>query len=414
MKKVNHYTFGSVLILLTFFNSSCSKTDSSLQSSEKLTLLTAPQLSLASVTSKQIYNWHPGHYVLFNDAEEVVTPSSTPTGFLGVQKKYNWNVLEPNKGNYNFSSIQADINGLAAGKYLVIQIQTKAFQLGNTALPDYIKNFNGPGQAYYGRTYVTSTGSINPSYWDALITTRLKALYKALGNRFKTNRKIEMVIVSESALSAKGDDLDNDPATVGPRGEQYQNTAYSDQGFTNGLIEQMDGLAIAFPFHIVSQYTGFPPEINTDLIAHELDQKIGTGANDINPLTQGLNNPTTGVFRFYRDPNQGSLYVPGKIPLAGAIQHKDYTWDEDAATADPTMQDLFNQANGGTYTAPPQFPYPYPAEVTKSLKINHLFWVNRGNGYFTSAQSFVAAKVAAEGLAGGLVAALPLGFSIKP
>jgi hypothetical protein len=280
-------------------------------------------------------------------------------------------------------------------------------------MPGYIRNNNRRGKTYYGCTYVTSTLSINPSYWDQLIIDRINALYTALGAQFKNERKIEMVIISESALSAKGEDLDNDPATVGPRGEQYQRTAYSDQAFVNGLSSQMDALALGFPNHIVSQYTGFPPEINTALVTHELDQKIGTGVNDINPLTQGLNNPLTGVMRFYRDPNQGSLYVPGKIPLAGAIQHKDYTWDEDAATADPTMQDLFNQANGTTYTAPPQFPYLYPAEVTKSLKINHMFWVNR-TGYFTSAQSFVAAKVATNGPAGGLIATLPQGFSIKP
>lgn len=209
MKKIISLTFGTMFTLAAFFCTSCTKADNSLQSSSDDSAVAAvAESSLATVTSKQVYNWHPGHYMLFNNDYDVVTKTTVPAGFRGIQKKYLWKDLEPTKGNHDFTSIQTDINGLDTGQYLVIQIQTKAFEIDNTVLPDYIKNFTGPGQTYEGCTYRTSTGSINPSYWDSLITLRLKALYKAMGNTFRNERKIEMVIISESALSANGNDLD--------------------------------------------------------------------------------------------------------------------------------------------------------------------------------------------------------------
>ncbi len=133
MKKRNHYAFGSAFILLAFFSSSCTKTNSPLEAANnpvQTNQVNEQTLALATVTSKEVYNWHPGHYVLFNNDQDVVTASSTPTGFLGVQKKYSWKYLEPTKNGYDFSTIQRDLNGLAAGKYLVIQVQTKAFEAG--------------------------------------------------------------------------------------------------------------------------------------------------------------------------------------------------------------------------------------------------------------------------------------------
>ena len=90
MKKGIHYPFGAALIMLALSNSSCSKRDIASPSADESVKAKSganvQSLTLATVTSKEVYNWHPGHYVLFNDDQDVVTASSTPSGFLGVQK----------------------------------------------------------------------------------------------------------------------------------------------------------------------------------------------------------------------------------------------------------------------------------------------------------------------------------------
>jgi hypothetical protein len=73
--------------------------------------------------------FHPGHYV-------AVGPSFDLAGIRylddpavqGVNKRYYWRLLEPEKGVYDFSSVEEDLNYLAAhDKQLIVFIIDRTF-----------------------------------------------------------------------------------------------------------------------------------------------------------------------------------------------------------------------------------------------------------------------------------------------
>ncbi len=86
--------------------------------------------------------WHPGHYVFINTA--AINPKEhLLEHFRGVQKCYGWSALEPAEGRYEFSAVRQDLAVLKKrGKYLVLQVQYKAFGKGRCLVPDYVRGPN--------------------------------------------------------------------------------------------------------------------------------------------------------------------------------------------------------------------------------------------------------------------------------
>ena len=81
--------------------------------------------------------WHPGHYAFVQYS--TLNETYIYRHFQGVQKMYNWSLLEPEKDRYDFSAIRSDLAFLKShGKRLVIQIQTKAFGAGQNCCPAYL------------------------------------------------------------------------------------------------------------------------------------------------------------------------------------------------------------------------------------------------------------------------------------
>jgi len=168
--------------------------------------------------------WHPGHYGLS-------LSKSTPKGvsqvhadwaamlssdshFVGVYGFYDWYHLEPTaQGAYDFSSIDNDIAWLNAnfpGKKLAIEVWTRNFCAGTTALPavpqdtnavctkvpDYIITgaFTGSGGSP-GATW-NKNGAL-AAFWSNAVLARLQALDAALAARYDNNPTVEAIRYDE-------------------------------------------------------------------------------------------------------------------------------------------------------------------------------------------------------------------------
>lgn len=361
MKKQIFLTIGASLSLMVF---SCQK--SGTQAGQQLGIAAdnSPKKLETITVPTTVTNWHPGHYSLLGDGDAINT-TNVPSGFRGVQKKYLWKDLESTQGTYDFSSIITDLQSVSAlsQKFLVVQIQTKAFGTSETAVPNYVLNHTSP----HKWVYTTSTGSLNPVYWDTDVSARIQALYTAMGNALNGRAKLEAVIISETALSS---DID--------KNDQTGVVHYTDTGYQNGLNAQMNALRDAFPNQVVIQYTNYKP-ILASVVGNEDTNGIGLGGPDINASTPGLNGPG-GAYSYY------TTSRAAHIPLGAAVQYADYI--------SPTYASV-----NSIYTF-----------AKNTLHLHYMFWLNRGGGYFTQATALVQDLTNPSlggDVAGGLIATKP-------
>src|SRR6185437_2115689 len=101
-----------------------------------LVILGGTLFTRVSTTGKSLH-----HYVFFAHERERITEKSfvdTPA-FEGAQLKYNWRELEPEKDQYDFSSIRKDLAFLnSKGKKLFIQLQEVSFDEKHKLVPRYL------------------------------------------------------------------------------------------------------------------------------------------------------------------------------------------------------------------------------------------------------------------------------------
>jgi hypothetical protein len=137
--------------------------------------------------------FHPGHYSVIvrahNGDQRFMDDTLTP-GMRGIMKKYTWRELEPTKGNYNFSKIQADLNWAQAyGMQVIIRIDDKTFSLER------------PNPAYLDAlTPRNVTGGYTIVRWHPTVVTRYKALVAAMGKRFDSHPNFEGIAAQETSL----------------------------------------------------------------------------------------------------------------------------------------------------------------------------------------------------------------------
>ena len=145
--------------------------------------------------------YNKGHYVglLRKAGGNVQIRDALRPGMKGVMKRYTWKELEPNSGSYNLSGIQSDLNLVASlGLQLIVMIEDKTF-VNENPMPGYLSSNqfvrkNRPG----GYTAVR---------WNTTVVNRMKALMKAIGQRFDSNPNFEGVALQESAPGLPGVDL---------------------------------------------------------------------------------------------------------------------------------------------------------------------------------------------------------------
>ncbi|MBN1672277.1 MAG: fibronectin type III domain-containing protein [Kiritimatiellae bacterium] len=173
-------------------------------------LCTSPTGYATSPSTVDPSQFHPGYYARVWPAEEgkAGTKGSgfeflrTNTLFVGAMKGYAWSVLEPARGVYDFSLIEADLRSLRSrGKRLMVDLNHVQFGSGPPYTPGYMWDnaIYGGDAGHYGN-YARKGGGWMSLLWNANVKARLMGLIAALGARFNGEPYVEGLYLGESAF----------------------------------------------------------------------------------------------------------------------------------------------------------------------------------------------------------------------
>ena len=247
----------------------------------------------------------------------------------GVQIIYTWKKLEKIKDQYDFSSIQQDLEILESkGKKLFIQIQDRSFLPHIVNVPKYLqtqKEFEGGIEKqgdFPGEGLPPSYGWV-AKQWIPAVNTRYKKLIEKLGEKF--DAKIAGINLPESAVHL---DPKNIPAD------------FNCDNYFSSVLENMKILKKSFVHSYVVQYVNFYPcEWNNDKKymsrTFELAKKlnIGLGNPDTVPYRKGQMANSYPFFNKYNDQIQTT---------AIAVQEPDYTYTNPQTKKPFTVKELYD------------------------------------------------------------------------
>ncbi|MEM9985333.1 MAG: beta-galactosidase [Bacteroidota bacterium] len=158
-------------------------------------------------TSEPKFN--PGHYVAVGPFFELPEIKHfEDSAIQGVNKRFFWRNLEPEKGMYDFSYIEEDLAYCAKhDKQLIIFLCDRAFWIKG-AMPDYLK----------AHEWENESGGFSPIRWHPEYLKRFTALGQAMAERFDAHPHFEGVAIQETALDMPEEVL----ASYGYTPEKYQ------------------------------------------------------------------------------------------------------------------------------------------------------------------------------------------------
>ena len=260
--------------------------------------------------------FHPGHYVAIGRAEARKGVRDVKTqGVTGIQLRYRWADLEPDRGRYDFSSIASDLDAAQrAGLQLVVLIEDKTF--------DY--QMPTPGYLHDKHTVPTRNRGYMALRWDPEVNEGLKQLVASLGAQFDCDPHFEGVAFQETAVSL-------DDAKLSEYG-------YTPEKYRDSITGLLRSATRSLPTSRVFWYMNFLPRKQQYLgdIAQDM---IGTGVvmggPDVLPENQAL---ARRVYPFYDK-------FSGRLKLFGSMQHNSYREPRSSGPADGSpywsMEDMF-------------------------------------------------------------------------
>lgn len=283
--------------------------------------------------------FHPGHYIAVGRGESgnLRTAAATP-GISGLQRRYRWSQLEPERDRYDLSSMAADLRvASATGVQLVAMIEDKTFD-GTVPTPAYLQDgehtLNGP------------RGSVAVR-WDPYVVDRLTRLVAAIGARFDCDPRFEGVALQESALGL-------DPAKLRAAG-------YTPEKYRDALIRTLRGAAAGVPRSRVFWYMNFLPgnqQYLDDIARAVIGSGVVMGGPDVLPENAALQQRVYPIYSRFQ----------GRLKLFGSMQHDSFRH--------PRGQGGLNAA---TQPGPPELwsmedLYAYARD---DLHVDYVFWEYR-------------------------------------
>jgi hypothetical protein len=240
-------------------------------------------LTNKSKVNKSEIKFHPGHYVA---VEPGPTDELAQIKYLddpavkGVNKRYFWRTIEPEKGEYDFASIEKDLDYLASqGKQLIVFLNDKSFS-EKGALPHFLSEYE----------LYSDWGGFSPVRWHPVVIERFVALGKALGERFDSHPNFEGIAIQESAMEITE--------------EGYRTFGYTAEKYRDALITILVGLQDALPKSHVFWYSNFLPENDGYLrqIADTIeDSGVFMGGPDILPYNRWISKISYPMYKEYQD-----------------------------------------------------------------------------------------------------------------
>ena len=184
------------------------------------------------------------HFVYFERNRELIInhPLLFHPMLTGAQIMYSWKDFEPQKGQYDFSILKQDYEYLKKyNKKIFVQLQDVTFNPANKAIPDYLFT-----DEYDGGATLQYNDEGKPEGWVAKrwvkkVRERFALLLQALGKEF--DGKIEGLNLQETAIGISS----------------KSSPEYSQQGYLNGLKENMLALKKSFRLSTTMIYANFIP-----------------------------------------------------------------------------------------------------------------------------------------------------------
>ncbi|AQX02235.1 hypothetical protein [Elizabethkingia anophelis] len=267
--------------------------------------------------------------------------------FQGAQIMYPWSILEPEKGEYDFSIIKEDYQYLRSrGKKLFIQLQDTSFDSDFKAVPKYLLN-----NEYNGGAIIMLKDNGEPDGWVAKrwnknVQQRFALLLQALGKEF--DGKIEGINLQEVSIG------------------KVKNPSFTDEIYVKSIKTNMLALKKGFSKSVTIQYANFMPgewlpwcDKGYLRSIYKFGQEIGVGlgAPDLMIKRDGHLNHTIALMHERK-------YA---VPLGIAVQDGNYTNDD---------------TNSMGYIKHDNMVPMLSAFAKDFLKVNYIFWANQ-EPYFT-------------------------------
>lgn len=237
----------------------------------------------AGTANKNELKFHPGHYVAIGPGttdELIQIRYLDDPAIKGVNKRYFWRTLEPQEGRYDFSSIEKDLDYLAAhDKQLIVFLMDMSYS-EKSALPPYLSEYE---------LHIDS-GGFSPVRWHPVVIERFVALGKALGERFDSHPNFEGLAIQESALE------------ITEAG--YKQFGYTPEKYRDALITILTGLQDALTASHVFWYSNFLPGNDGYLrqVAEAVeDAGVFMGGPDILPYRRFLREVSYPMYAEYQD-----------------------------------------------------------------------------------------------------------------
>ncbi|MEL6924984.1 MAG: hypothetical protein AAFO94_13125 [Bacteroidota bacterium] len=294
------------------------------------------------------------HFVYFSrDRHQIHKhPFLVHPRFAGAQIMYTWKELEPQKGQYDFSKIEADLSYLQQhGKKLFVQLQDVTFYPKYKAVPNYLLTDEYDGGVV---AQVNDQGKAEgwvAKRWNKKVRQRFALLLGALGKNF--DGRIEGINLQESAIgvSEKTDD------------------SFSAKKYAESLKENMLALKQAFAKSTTMIYANFMPG---EWLPWE-DEGYLRGLYEYgNEIGVGLGAPDLMVTRKAQLNHPLALMHEGdfNVPLGIAVQDGNYV-GKTGADADYDERAPVNKKQRNSKV-------PMLHGFAKDfLKVKYMFWVNQ-------------------------------------
>ena len=297
---------------------------------------------------------NPGNYIAFNKRStklEIANALKLP-GVKGVQIRYKWAVLEPTKGEYDFSSIQFDLDlATKNGKQLVVFFLDKNFIKENDVLPPYLSDYTskwGPSRrGAYGNTAVR---------WDPYVIERMKLILNEIAKRFDKHPNFEGIAIQETALGAPW------------KPKSLEDYGYTPEIYRDALIQMLTNASKSFKESSVFWYINFLP-VKKQIYLRDVALTVAplgalrVGGPDVLPDGVALKSRT---YPLYDD-------LVGKLPLFCAIQNDSYSHlhkdKEHYKTKYWTLQELVDFSKN-------------------RLHVNYLFWNHKKKSSHADSYNF--------------------------
>ncbi|MBN1648775.1 MAG: hypothetical protein JW874_12145 [Spirochaetales bacterium] len=179
--------------------------------------------------------FNPGHYIAlspkqFESLDEVKYLDDPSV--KGVNQRYLWRWLEPEKDRYDFSEIRKDLDYLAnRGKQLVVFFMDRTFS-GKSPLPAYLADYEYKAE-----------DSFVPARWDPYLVERIGLLVREMARQFDSHPAFEGIAFQESALEITD--------------EAYAKFGYTPEKYRDALITILSAAQQALPHSHVFWYANF-------------------------------------------------------------------------------------------------------------------------------------------------------------